>query len=624
MTMQNHLRLLFILNIFILNSILSQNLLQNGDFEAHRDITCLACYTNDENFAATIKPWRKMVGGKTIICDCKYKKNSDEQRRTDCLFDKIKPHSGCTMMQLDYSANCRSGDHQSFGCASYLATTLPKPLEIGKNYELSFWINILIPDDIDYVQHIGVTFFPKMFQNKYGAMLQGTPFVLDTIIYNEWYKVRWIIKPTCALQCFAIGVFRDDKGPLVNGEFDHDNFYYVDDVEIKEYKAKTNETHEIGLSFCKYENQSNGPIFTEIEGISVFFDSGDSILTSENYMALDSFALRVKGRSEAAFSINGHTDNVGNDHLNLSKARVESALIYLEKQHKISRSRFMTNFQGDQSPNADNSTELGRSQNRRVEIRHVSYNLPDVVYRNVLLAVFDKKQEIAFQYLEIWLNIAEVNDKILMQNDPRLYPLKNHKRWKNVLPKVKNAYKLYSKPAFAYALDSLWLEDQRGRTLEKYIENLQAYRIETDSSDKRWDVFFPYDTGALYEKNHQHRQTKMFNLLLKNGYPKTSEVGKRAAKAVFLIMAHATDISIINQFLPQLESNCKIGEAEWIYYATIYDHSKVLEGKPQRYGTQYKLNPLDEKKMEMYPLENAVMMNIERGKIGLAPLKGYE
>jgi outer membrane protein OmpA-like peptidoglycan-associated protein len=614
--------IILILLLMQFEAINAQNWLTNGDFEQHRSLYPYGGFNNNEEFAAIMRPWRNMSGW-TSICDVNYQKSNDELQRTDCPFDKVKPHSGSTMIQLSYHASCLDGMHRTRGCAGYIATTLPKPMEIGKNYELSFWINILPPDEPDYVQHIGGTFFPKMFASKYGAMLEGAPFLLDTVIFNQWYQVKWRVKPTCNLQCFAIGVFRGKNGPEVNG-LDHDNFFFVDDVVFQEIKEDTLGVKQLPKAFCKYESVENDAQIEEINGTVVYYGSGDSLLTNEDMLALDSFALRLKGHAEAVYTIEGYTDNVGSAHLSLSNARVESVLTYLEKQHQIPRFRFIPFYNGDKNPTADNSTEIGRSQNRRVEINQLTANLPDVIYRNVLMQVFEGNNDLAFRYLEKWLLVADVKKNLLMQNDPRIEPLKKDKKWPLIVNKVRKSYQFYKKPALAYALDSLWIEDQRGRTLEKYIENLQTYLIRRDSSEKRWDVFFPYDTGAVYEKNTQYRIQKISKIIDKHGWPKTSEVGKRAAKAAFVCFAHTEDTVLLKKTLPLLEKSCKEGEAEWIYYATILDHYLMKIGKPQKYGTQYKIDPLDEDKLELFPLENEELVNKWRSEIGLEALSRFK
>jgi len=66
----------------------------------------------------------------------------------------------------------------------------------------------------------------------------------------------------------------------------------------------------------------------------------------------------------------GHTDSIGSDAVNnrLSKERADSVAQYLVGQG-VQQVRIETLGAGKAYPIADNSTDAGRAQNRRVEIR---------------------------------------------------------------------------------------------------------------------------------------------------------------------------------------------------------------------------------------------------------------
>ncbi len=215
--------------------------------------------------------------------------------------------------------------------------------------------------------------------------------------------------------------------------------------------------------------------------------------------------------------------------------------------------------------------------------------------------------------------MAPDRKKIWMLNDPRLDLLKNDQRWKTIYKKAKDSYATFKKPDIAFQLDSLWAEDQKPRTLQYYIENLNSYYAQMDSMNKRWDVDFP----VIYDKDKSN-YTALIKIMDKHGWPKSSEVGERAAKAAFLIVDHHEDTVILAHFIPILKERCMEGEAEWIYYATIYDRLQVLLGKPQRYGTQYRV--LDEKgeQLELFPLEDAKKVDAWREALGLPGLAKKE
>jgi len=72
---------------------------------------------------------------------------------------------------------------------------------------------------------------------------------------------------------------------------------------------------------------------------------------------------------ETTAEIEGHTDNVGTaeHNLQLSRQRAESVVAYLVNDLKIAPSRLTAVGYGDTRPLADNSTEEGKRQNRRID-----------------------------------------------------------------------------------------------------------------------------------------------------------------------------------------------------------------------------------------------------------------
>lgn len=111
------------------------------------------------------------------------------------------------------------------------------------------------------------------------------------------------------------------------------------------------------------------------EGIAVTFESGvlfpynsDQVLPAgrENLRQL---ANSLRNYPGTTVLIVGHTDSSGSDEYNmgLSYRRAESARAFLAQQG-IESSRVRVEGRGESEPVADNSTEAGRQQNRRVEV----------------------------------------------------------------------------------------------------------------------------------------------------------------------------------------------------------------------------------------------------------------
>lgn len=110
------------------------------------------------------------------------------------------------------------------------------------------------------------------------------------------------------------------------------------------------------------------------EGIAVTFDSGllfavdSDVIKGEARTNLDALAASLAKYPKSDLMIVGHTDATGSDSYNmaLSKRRATSARDYL-RSHGIVRT-IQALGRGESEPIADNDTEAGRQQNRRVEI----------------------------------------------------------------------------------------------------------------------------------------------------------------------------------------------------------------------------------------------------------------
>ena len=113
-----------------------------------------------------------------------------------------------------------------------------------------------------------------------------------------------------------------------------------------------------------------------LTAVKVVFDSGilfatnKSDLNSASRTSLTKFASMLKSEPQLLIDIHGHTDSKGSDAVNdpLSVRCAEAVANYLVQQG-VPSSQFknVTGF-GSHQPVADNSTEAGRQQNRRVEI----------------------------------------------------------------------------------------------------------------------------------------------------------------------------------------------------------------------------------------------------------------
>ena len=111
------------------------------------------------------------------------------------------------------------------------------------------------------------------------------------------------------------------------------------------------------------------------EGILVTFESGilfgfdSTSIQPAGRTNLATLAANLEKYPDSNVLIVGHTDSVGADSYNmtLSERRAQSAASYL-RQQGVDAGRVRTEGRGEIEPVADNSTDAGRHENRRVEV----------------------------------------------------------------------------------------------------------------------------------------------------------------------------------------------------------------------------------------------------------------
>ncbi|NBJ93507.1 flagellar motor protein MotB [Parablautia muri] len=108
---------------------------------------------------------------------------------------------------------------------------------------------------------------------------------------------------------------------------------------------------------------------------ALLFDSGSVEIKQEALPLMEQLGIILQRFSEGIIEIEGHTDNVpmsGAKYANndeLSSGRALSVFYYLEENTTLDMSKIKHSGRGEYIPIADNSSDEGRSKNRRVEIK---------------------------------------------------------------------------------------------------------------------------------------------------------------------------------------------------------------------------------------------------------------
>jgi NitT/TauT family transport system substrate-binding protein len=104
--------------------------------------------------------------------------------------------------------------------------------------------------------------------------------------------------------------------------------------------------------------------------VSIVFPTGSYQLDDNSKYVIDNeFVDIAKSFANARIRIEGNTDNVGSDAANkkLSYNRAKTVVDYLVKEYKFDPNRFIIVGNGSSKPVAPNTTEEGRSKNRRTD-----------------------------------------------------------------------------------------------------------------------------------------------------------------------------------------------------------------------------------------------------------------
>ena len=139
----------------------------------------------------------------------------------------------------------------------------------------------------------------------------------------------------------------------------------VYDLTIVEEAAMTQQVEFTAMELAKALNDTGSVALHNIQ-----FDTGKATITSASSSALAPVGELLKNDTSLKLEIQGHTDNVGGAaaNLKLSQDRAAAVKAYLVQNFGIAADRLTTAGFGDTKPIADNTSDAGRAQNRRVEL----------------------------------------------------------------------------------------------------------------------------------------------------------------------------------------------------------------------------------------------------------------
>lgn len=172
------------------------------------------------------------------------------------------------------------------------------------------------------------------------------------------------------------------KGTLKAREMVRDfEFWWLDDPDVRlqlrwreedyseDVVVRINHPRPPGAQDADLQRQLAGKT-CRAEATGVYFATGSADLLAASRPALASMAGVLKAHPDWSVTIEGHTDNVGDDAKNLALSRARAAAVKAELTQRlgIDAARVKADGFGSKRPVDTNATPDGRARNRRVEV----------------------------------------------------------------------------------------------------------------------------------------------------------------------------------------------------------------------------------------------------------------
>ncbi len=344
----------------------SQNLVKNPSFEAY-----INCPKRLGNFNDDVSSWSTPSKGSTDYFNgCSTAMGTPKNFNGDQPADFGKGYAGLYVYAPE--------DYRE-----YLQGELSQTLESGRTYRISFYISLAEQSDFA-VKEFGVVFSKgklnfttkrelskgllyKNKENKYHTLEIGyADFYSDTqdwvLVYTEFVAKGWE-------RFMTIGNFKNNARTRLfktKRSAQKGAYYYIDMVKVESTEKMDTEGHF-----------ANKDLEDKMEGIELdqihFFEN--VLFEFDRFQLLDSEKVELRkifqyleNDTALKIHIHGHTDTIGSIayNQNLSKERAKSVADYL-MHLGLPKKRILWRGHGGTKPIADNTTETGRGQNRRVE-----------------------------------------------------------------------------------------------------------------------------------------------------------------------------------------------------------------------------------------------------------------
>ena len=267
---------------------------------------------------------------------------------------------------------------------NFIYTMFCCPLQAGKNYKLSFYINA----NGKKFEGIDFHFSNKEFitANFNTDSIKPTIHIDSTDVQNalgDWKYVETIYKANgkekyCYIGNLSKSFFKFSAVERMNKA--GDVFYFIDDISFAPVVAEklcTNYQKNIDKLLVQKKRHTEAALINSTTLVSdtiilpsVYFENDKAIIKPAFYKILNALVEKVKQKNINSVSIEGHTDSNGSDEHNiiLSEQRAIAVKDILVKKLPTLKDNIEVAGKAAANPIADNNTKEGRAKNRRVQI----------------------------------------------------------------------------------------------------------------------------------------------------------------------------------------------------------------------------------------------------------------
>lgn len=149
---------------------------------------------------------------------------------------------------------------------------------------------------------------------------------------------------------------------------------------------------------------------------------------------------------------------------------------------------------------------------------------------------------------------------------------------------------------------------------------LEAMGAEDHALRARWTRDAP-EVGAEVMRLDAAHEAALRDIIGRKGWPDIAMVGKPAAQAAWLVAQHGTP-EFLKLCLPYMKASAEQGQMPWSAVALSIDRDLMYDGKPQRYGSQFRSGA--DGKNYMYQVEDEAHLDQRRAQVGLGPIAEYK